>query len=303
MNDENIVAIRNSVTTNSGLTTTSTASGLNARLSSPTPVRGPAFKVPRTPSDNFALDSQNAQAVVDPNLRTPYVQQYSLGVQHNVKGTVVELRYIGNHAVKQFRAFDVNQVNVNVPGYLDDFRRAYNNGILAQSAGLGFNPAYNASLSGSQQTPFFNSLPTGGLLTNATIRSQIQTQQPGELATTYQVNALNGNANFFASSYGLGMNLFTNYSHSSCNGLQFDARRRLSKGVQLQVNYTYGKVLSDTSGDVQTRFDPFLDANNGSIERARAIFDVTHVIRANGVYERPWAEAMPGIRPTRSSAG
>jgi hypothetical protein len=83
------------------------------------------------------------------------------------------------------------------------------------------------------------------------------------------------------------MNLFANYSHSSYNGLQIDARRRLRNGVQLQANYTYGKVLSDTSGDTQTRLDPFLDINNGKIERARAIFDVTHVIRANGVYQLP----------------
>jgi len=290
VNDENIVAIRNSVTTNAGLTTTATASGLNARLSAPTQIPTPVFRVPRTAADNFALDSQNAQAAVDPNLRTPYVQQYSFGIQQNIKETIVEVRYIGNHAVKQFRAFDANQVNVNVPGYLADFNRAYNNGILAQAAGQGFNPAYNAALAGSQQLPFFSALPSGGLLTNATIRSLIQTQQPGELATTYTINNLAGNANFFASPYGLGMNLFANYSHSSYNGLQVDARRRLRNGVQMQVNYTYGKVMSDTSGDAQTRFDPFLDTNNGSIERARAIFDLTHVIRANGVYELPMGQ-------------
>ncbi len=287
VNDENIVAIRNSVTTNAGLTTTVTASALNSRLSSPTPVRVPTFKVPRTAAENFALDSQNAQAAVDPALRTPYVQQYSFGIQQNIKETILEVRYLGNHAVKQFRAFDANQVNINIPGYMDDFRRAYNNGILAQAAGRGFDPAFSAAVPGSQATPFFNSLPSAGLLGNATIRGLIQTQQPGELATTYQVNGLNGNTNFFASPYGLGMNLFANYSHSSYNGLQVDARRRLKGGVQLQANYTYGKVLSDTSGDSQTRFEPFLDANNGKIERARAIFDTTHIIRANGVYQLP----------------
>lgn len=287
VNDNNVPGLRNSVATNSGLQTTVTASNLVSRLSSPTPVVTPGFKVPRTAAENFAINSQNAQAAVDPNLRTPYVQQYSIGIQQNIKETILELRYIGNHAVKQYRAFDINQVNIGVPGFLDDFRRAYSNGLLAQAAGRGFDPAFNSAIAGSQATPFFNALPSGGLLTNATIRGLIQTQQPGELATTYQVNGLNGNTNFFGSPYGLGMNLFTNYSHASYNGLQFDVRRRLRSGVQLQANYTYGKVLSDNAGDTQARFDPFLDANNGKIERARAVFDVTHAIRANGVYQLP----------------
>ena len=287
VNDQNVASIRNSVATNAGLQATATAAGLVSRLSSPTAVRVPAYKVPRTAADNYAINTQSAQAAVEPDLRTPYVQQYSIGIQQNIKETILEVRYIGNHAVKQFRAFDVNQVNINVPGFMDDFRRAYNNGILAQAAGRGFDPAFNAATAGSQPTPFFNSLPSGGLLTNATIRGLIQTQQPGELASTYQINSLNGNTNFFANPLGLGMNLFANYSHSSYNGLQFDVRRRLRSGVQLQANYSYGKVLSDTSGDSQTRFDPFLDANNGKIERARAIFDVTHIIRANGVYQLP----------------
>lgn len=302
VNDQNIAALRNNVTTNSGLSSNRTLSGLTSRLSSPTVIPPPSFKVPRTAADNYALDTQGAQGAIDPNLRTPYVNQYSLGIQHDVKDTIIEVRYVGNHAVKQFRAFDLNQVNIGVPGYLDDFKKAYSNGVLAQNAGLGFNPAYNAALSGSQPLPFFtNNLGNGGLLTNATIRSLIQTQQVGDLASTYQVNGLNGSTNFFANPYGLGMNLLANYSHSSYNALQADVRRRMRNGVQLQFNYTYGKVMSDTSGDTQTRFDPFLDANNGSIERARAVFDVTHIIRANGVYELPfgaghrWTSSNPVI--------
>ncbi|HEU0121464.1 MAG TPA: TonB-dependent receptor [Bryobacteraceae bacterium] len=290
VNDENIASIRNSVITNTGLSSTATASGLTSVLSNPTPVPTPSFKVPRTPSDNYAIDVQNAQGVVNPNLRTPYVQQYSLGIQQNIKETIVEIRYVGNHAVKQYRAFDLNQVNINVPGYMDSFKNAYNNGLLAQAAGRGFDPAYNATVAGSKPVPFFDALPNGGLLTNATIRGLIQTQQAGELANTYQVNKLNGNVNFYANPYGLGMNLFDNYSHASYNSLQFDARRKMRNGVQVQANYTYGKVMSDTSGDTQSRFDPFLDINNGAIERARAIFDLTHVIRANGVYELPFGK-------------
>ena len=51
--------------------------------------------------------------MADPNLRTPYVQQYTIGIQQNVKGAVVEVRYLGNHGTKQWRAFDYNQVVIN----------------------------------------------------------------------------------------------------------------------------------------------------------------------------------------------
>jgi len=290
VNDENIVAIRNNLNTNNGLTASPTVTNLVARLSNLPAVRPAVYKVPRTPADNFALNVQNAQGVVDPNLRTPYVQQYSFGIQQDIKGSILEIRYVGNHGVKQFRAFDYNQVNIAVPGFLDDFRRAYNNGILAQAANRGFDPAFNAAIAGSQPTPFFNRLPSGGLLNNATIRGLIQTNQIADLATTYQVNGLNGDVNFFPSPYGLGMNLFTNYSHSSYNGLQADLRRRFRNGLQLQSNYTYAKVMSDAAGDGQARFEAFLDINNGKIERARVPFDVTHIIRANGVYELPFGK-------------
>jgi hypothetical protein len=59
---------------------------------------------------------------IDPNLRHPRVQQYSIGVQHDFKGTVFEARYVGNHVVGAYRAFDFNQVVIGPNGFLQDFR-------------------------------------------------------------------------------------------------------------------------------------------------------------------------------------
>jgi hypothetical protein len=53
-------------------------------------------------------------------------------------------------------------------------------------------------------------------------------------------------------------------------------------------NYTFSKVLSDADGDLQTRFQAFLDANNPKLERSRANFDLNHMIKANGYYELPF---------------
>src|SRR5260370_23755730 len=163
---------------------------------------------------------------MDPNLRTPYVQEWNAGIQHAFKGVSVEARYVGNHGVKEWRGIDYNQVDITSNGFLDDFLRAYNNGYLALAATGTFNPAYNSAISGSQPLTIFPKLSNGGNLTNGAFRNLIQTGQPGQLAYTYQVNRNNGNINFFPNPYAVGTFLVTNAASSSYNGLVLEARQR-----------------------------------------------------------------------------
>src|SRR6185503_764662 len=47
---------------------------------------------------------------VDPNLRTPYLQQYNLGVQWEfMKNTVLEVGYVGNKGTKLLQVINLNQ--------------------------------------------------------------------------------------------------------------------------------------------------------------------------------------------------
>jgi hypothetical protein len=291
VNDETIRAIDNNVGTNAGLSATSSRSGLSGRVSAGLPaVTVPAFKVPRTFADNYALDPQSAFGIPDPNLRTPYVQQWTVGIQQEFKGAVFELRYVGNHATKAFRAFDYNQVLIRENGFLEDFLRARSNGFLALAARGAFDPRYDPNLPGSQPLTVFPLLASGGLLTNATIQNYIRQGQVGELANVYQTNRLNGAVNFYRNPFALGTNMVTNYSNSTYNALQVDVRRRVQRGLLFQGNYSYSKVLSDAAGDGQTRFEAFLDINNPKLERARAPYDLTHQFKANWVYDLPLGE-------------
>jgi hypothetical protein len=190
---------------------------------------------------------------------------------------------------KQFRAFDYNQVNIG-GGFLEDFQRAQSNLRLSQRAGAGNNAGYNANIAGSQQLTIFPQLPSGGLLTNATVVNLINTGQVGELANIYQINQLNGPISFYRNQYGLGMNMMTNYSNANYNGLQVDYTKRFSSGWQFQTNYTYSKVMSDSAGDSQARFEAFLDMENPSIERARTPYDLTHAFKLNGIWELPFGK-------------
>ncbi len=293
VNDEVITTVRNNLETNSGLQFTSSASGLTTFANSPGAVAVPTYKVPRTNVDNYALNSGNALGYTNPNLRTPYVQQYSLSVQHDFKGNIIEARYVGNHGTKLLRGIDYNQVLINETGLLPDFLRAQKNGFLSLASTGRFVAAYNPAIPGSQQLALFPTLPNGGYLTNSSVLTYLQQGQVGTLGQFYQQNGINGNVNFFSNPNALGANYITNAADSTYNALQLEIRRRTRSGLTLQANYTYSKVLSNSLGDTQTNFEPLLDNNNPAAERAPAPFDLRHVFKTNFVYDLPFG---PGHR-------
>ncbi|MCU1262650.1 MAG: TonB-dependent receptor, partial [Bryobacterales bacterium] len=289
VNDEFLRATENNaIATNSGLVSNVTLSDLSTTAGKLPAISAPVLQIPRTTADNYALDSTNAVALPDPNLVTPYVQQWNVGIQQQIKGFVVDVRYVGNHGTKLFRSIDYNQVIIRQNGFLADFLRAQNNGALAAAAGKGFNPVYNPAIAGSQQLTVFPHLTNGGFLSNSTVRNDIQTGQVGGLAELYAVDALNGSVQFFQNPNALGADLLTNYSNSTYNGLQMDVSHRFANGLSAQANYVFSKVLSDAAGDGQTRFEPFLDINNAKLEKSRAPFNQTHVFKANYIYELPF---------------
>ena len=284
--NEELFATINSLASNAGLSTTVQDVRLNGRLSSPPPIPVPVFRVPRTIADNYAQSVNNIGGSIDPNLRAPYVQQFNLGVQQEIGGGVMEVRFVGNHGTKLYRVIDHNQVMVRENGFVEDFLRARSNGFLSQAAGGGFNPAYNPAVGGSRPLLLFPQLPQGGLLTNATVIANILRGEAGTLAQFYQTNRVNGPINFFPNPDAIQLRGLTNYSNSTYHSLQAEFRKRTRGGLQLQGNYVFSKVLSDSAG-VTDRFEEFLDIRNAAIERARAPFDLTHVFKANGYYELP----------------
>src|SRR5262249_19774753 len=60
-----------------------------------------------------------ARKAQDPNQRSPYVQQYNFGIQHEiVKDVVFDIAYVGNHGVKlpSFRNLNPNVYTFNAQG-------------------------------------------------------------------------------------------------------------------------------------------------------------------------------------------
>jgi hypothetical protein len=294
-NDNTINTVYNSIVQNNGLSTSTGQGNLNARVAALPPIPTPPFKFPTTTLDQFNLSpsSPPVEGLVDPNLATPYVQQWNIGIQREWKGFVFDGRYVGNHVVKQFRQIDLNQINIRQGTYLQDFINARNNGMLSFQAGKGFNPSYNPAIAGSQPLPFFDSLPGKGYLTASAVSGPILTGEAGTLAQTYQVNQIFPFEGFsyFPNPYLLYSSLLTNISNSSYNAFQFEVRKRTRNGMQFQANYTFSKALSDA--EATRGLEAQLDNSNPKIEKARSPFDLTHAFKLSHYIPLPFG---PGRR-------
>ncbi|MFN0109938.1 MAG: TonB-dependent receptor [Blastocatellia bacterium] len=289
--DNNISTILNAVSGNDGLQANATVLNTSGTVSGGgiRPVTVPAFKVPRPIADNLAIDPQTALFTIDPNYKTPYVQQWTLGVEREIfRDTVAELRYVGNRGVKLTRGIDVNQMRILDNGFLADFQRAERN------------LAANGSPARGEALQVFPRLGLAGLLGNATILNLIAQGQVGELAAIYVANrdlflipGVNGSqlgAEFFlrANPNAYVADYIGNGAYSDYNALQAEIRRRLRGGLYFQANYTYGKGFSDYEGG-QTNFSGLLDlGSTNAMEKARITDDITHVFKANAVYELPF---------------
>lgn len=289
--DDNLgQAMSYNVTTNSGLSTNVSNSGLSGFISSTPPaITAPAFTIPRPQSLNYAINSQSNIGMPDPGLTTPYVQQWNIGIERSVKNTILNVRYVGNHGVKMIRGLDYNQVLID--GLLPAFQVAQQNGLLAQKQGLAFSPVYNSSVAGSQPIPYFAAMPNGGYLTNSSVVSYIQTGQVGELANFYQINRVNGPYNYYMNTNALAARMLQNFSSSSYNALVIEATRRTTRGFGMQANYVFSKVLSDTQNNQQTNMEPVLDMHNAKLEKSRVPgMTNTHVFKANFNYDLPFGD-------------
>jgi hypothetical protein len=240
---------------------------------------------------------------INPKVKAPYVEQWNLSIQRDIGwNTSLTVSYLGNHGVGLFRAIDLNQLNLNASGFLADFNKARSNGFLSLAAGQGFNPYYNSAISGSQQLTVLTQLPNipgfcgPGCLDYAPFTNLIYQGQVGALAADLQADEFFSGfgvpgpttniLNVFPNPYIMGADLLQNSASSAFNAGIVELRRRFSRGLYFQANYTYSKVLTNFAGS-QSQFQPYQDNARPGLEWGRAPFDLTHAFKANFTYEVP----------------
>jgi hypothetical protein len=294
--NEESVTIGSSVGGNAGLSTAVTVPNLSARLNQGVPaIASPEFKATRTMADQIGVSLTSVVRGMDESVKQPHVHQVSAGVSREILWNMaVEARYVGTFGRDIFRGIDLNQMDaIGAFGgeFMRDFARARQNGFLAQAAGKGFVPTFDATVPGSQQLTI---LPTFGQLTNANVINSIQQAEPARLADLYlTTGTVTGTARsaFLPNSGIYASELVLNGSYQDYNALQLEVRRQFRHGIFGQLNYTFSSTKADAIGtDSQNRIEPFLDNARPGLDDGRSIYDNRHVINANAVFELPFGQ-------------
>ena len=308
-------------TTNPGLIATAantTPTGVLTGAGVPLPT--PVFQVPSTDRSNNLLNPNNSLWAIDPDLKTPYVQQWSFGYEREIfPNTALEVRYVANHAVKLYRAVDYNEVNIFENGFLQEFLRAQRNLAINAANGSPNNFGNVNPGAGTVPLPIFSAFFVGASAANAfqntNFISNLNNNNVGGIASTLafsniyrtaRENPANGiPANFFvANPNALAARLLTNDSKSNYNSLQVELRRRFSAGLLFQADYTFSKALTDSpdaQGNNQSTLENFRTFRDKSLDYRRSNDDQTHRFVANALYDLPFGNGRrffsgaPGI--------
>ncbi len=303
VNDEAVRAPDNALLGNQGLNFGASAintgtgtTALNDRVGAVTAVIPPTFVANRTYALNNSAAFSNFGTVfaVDPNIQIPRVAEWNFGFQRQFGDYAVEVRYVGSWSDNLWRSIDYNQVDIRDNGFAADFNRARANLLACRAVGASCTTggAYNAAVPGSVPLTVFPNLGSGGLLNNATVISFLDGGVPGEMALLYIQNALTGTVRFLPNP-GTGVaNVFQNGAFSKYHSLQTEVRRRFSNGLEMQMNYTFGKTITDGQGTAQTRVEAFLDNKQKELDIARADFDQTHIMNLNLIYQLPFGKGQ-----------
>ncbi|HEV7905704.1 MAG TPA: carboxypeptidase regulatory-like domain-containing protein [Pyrinomonadaceae bacterium] len=267
----------------------------------------PVFSLPLTDRQNILANSNNSLWAIEPNLRIPYVHQWSIGYERELtKNMAFEVRYVGNFADKVWRANNFNEVNIFENGFLQEFQNAQRN--LAARGGTSFAPGCTGCVALPIFSALFNQagLPAGqttaAQFSNATSISNLNQNNIGTLAntlafsTTFRANrenpALGLASNFFvANPNANGITMLGNDSMSNYHSLQAEVRRRFSRGFLFQADYTFSKALTDAPdalGNNQNDLTSFRTLRNKRLDYTRSSQDQTHRFVANGLYDLPF---------------
>jgi hypothetical protein len=294
VNDEWARSADNALLGNAGLTSTLQTSG-NFRLTAPPAFTAPALVVPRTYAQNNALASNFGTVFeIDPKLQAPATDEFNIGFEREIGWqTAIEVRFVHGQSNNLVRGLDLNQVRIFDNGFLTDFNRAHFNAITYGTA--------NINCTVSAATPFcqplqllnkapFNTSAFGNPLGFTNTTTPIVSGDAGQLAFVYLSTFGIANSVLLNNPNTGVVDLLTNSAKYRYNALQMEMRRRFSKGLTFQANYTFQRNLTDAPGTGQTRFEPLIDNANPRSEYAVADFDTTHVFNLNAIYELPFGK-------------
>lgn len=254
------------------------ATGSDVRLSDGIPL-------PAQPSAPLLqpLDNRSASiAVMNPNLRTPRVDQFNLTVEKRLFGAVLEAGYVGTRGRRLFQYVNLNQTKTN-----GDFLQAFEDLQAYRASGTPV-PASNTLLR------IFGS-PLAAL--NALGGYVVDTGQVGLAADTvdqyyYSRYAAAGLSDYYLRNFPqfnqflYGSNSAQSWYHSLQLGLHKSA-----KNYNLRAYFTWSKSLDTASADGSSFVSPS-DSFNPESDKAPSDFDRTRVLNLAFNYALPFGRNL-----------
>ena len=227
---------------------------------------------------------------VDRNLKTPYVQQWNLGVQYDLgKDLLFEARYVGTKGTKLLQAVSFTQgYDLNDPTTPDFIYERFNKAYVAAGNPNGaLNAGNTARERGVGKAFGFANSSLNGLI-------------------DYNLaNAAGAVITFEGRSPYLGFDvpeaiLLGNSAFSKYHSGQFSLTKRFSKGLQFNLGYTFSKSMDNASTDPGSTagggkpdlpnagFTAQGNAFNTRANYAASDFDRKHRFSASYVYDLPF---------------
>jgi hypothetical protein len=215
----------------------------------------PAILIRDTPASAGRAGSRCPIVSVDPGLSTPYVETWTLSIEHAIANNLVlDLAYVGNHGVKLLGRHEDNQPFAG---------QVWN---TVTTGGVTFADICNttptaANACNGQSTAF------GAAVVNA---KQYNTQFP-------YINTILRLANGMTSNY---------------NGLQVSLTARNFHGISTNFGYTYSKALDVNSSNGGTVGS---DSYNLALDYGRAGADLRHRVTFSPSFSLPSVNGYKGL--------
>ena len=187
---------------------------------------------------------------VDPNLKTPYVYDYSLGIQRAITNNLsLDVTYVGTRGGNLIGNVDLNQAPLG--------------------AAFCLNPLSTAEL---------NAIAANGL-TNPCAKGPLSASKPSLLAVQ------EASPYFTQFPYLQFVNHVENYARSHYNSLQATLTERPTHGLNFTVGYTYGHGLDN--GSLNRFGGQPEDSTNPGREYSNSDFDIRHRASFTASYDVP----------------
>lgn len=213
------------------------------------------------PVGSTVVGGAQSLRAVQSDWHTPYMQQWSLDVQHQLRNnTLITVGYYGS---KGTHLIGITELNSIAPGkaLASTCTNAFNQTVQCQTPGYVFRNAGSNTVN-VPNNPNANQTNTALQNTDILILDQLRPYRGYRSIAIIQPRY-----------------------NSNYHSLQVAAQQRLTGDSQINLAYTFSKNLTDSQNDRSAAPQNTYDTKS---EYARAALDRTHVLSINYIYELPF---------------